>query len=341
LEDTAAAQVGSGVSYTAEDARGLFWGWHPDFESTAVAELVTSRDGQHAWTVRVCKHKETGEHWAASAGVSAGFKASVKPTIPPFRVEPRSVLATMIGWYEIAPDGTVCETPVIVCGPPVIIEGVAELDVNAGAETAWPVKSVLEVLFKAAGVLLDDHNYDRHGWERIEYARRAAREYIEGREPGVDDVWMKTPVSITASHRAHGVPFPTLDGEIADIAAKQRETALARVAELQAEVLRLRARVCVAAEDVELFGITDGKAKRYLLERGWTLGHHYRGGGPDRDPLNLVTLCLDGDAVAALAQDDSLCQAESIAFICWWIAKKQNRSTWDVLEEMAAEEMPW
>lgn len=45
-------------------------------------------------------------------------------------------------------------------------------------DKAWPLRSVLGKLAEAADTLLDDRDYDGHGWEEIDCARKAAREVI-------------------------------------------------------------------------------------------------------------------------------------------------------------------
>ena len=45
----------------------------------------------------------------------------------------------------------------------------------SGNDTAWPLRSVLNVLANAADHLLRDHNCDEHGWEMTSAARDAAR----------------------------------------------------------------------------------------------------------------------------------------------------------------------
>lgn len=108
----------------------------------------------------------------------------------------------------------------------------------------------------------------------------------------------------------------------------------------EAEVQRLRSRVRVEAEDVVHRKITDGRAKRYLLAQGFTLGHRYRGGGPDRDPLDLVQLEWGNEAIVALADlDDDACSGDSIAFVVCWLARKDSRSSWDILDEMTRMEV--
>ena len=47
----------------------------------------------------------------------------------------------------------------------------------------WPVKDVLGKLVEAANILLNDHDYDGHGWEEINVARDKAIEIIERAQP--------------------------------------------------------------------------------------------------------------------------------------------------------------
>lgn len=59
---------------------------------------------------------------------------------------------------------------------------VAELDAKLakllaaiGMDGPWPLTSVLEQLADAADILLQELNYDGHGWEGIKYAADSAR----------------------------------------------------------------------------------------------------------------------------------------------------------------------
>ncbi len=51
--------------------------------------------------------------------------------------------------------------------------------VEPGAiDTPWPARDVVAKLVEAADILLDDKNYDGHGWETIHQARQVAREFL-------------------------------------------------------------------------------------------------------------------------------------------------------------------
>lgn len=100
------------------------------------------------------------------------------------------------------------------------------------------------------------------------------------------------------------------------------------------EVTRLRARVregAVEAEDVERSGLLDADVMRYLTARGWTLGHRYR-----RGDVDFVIMCLDGEPIAALAENEAASTFESIAYVIRDHARKIGSSPWDILDEMAA-----
>lgn len=61
---------------------------------------------------------------------------------------------------------------------------------TVGTGTALPLVLVVDVLAEAVGVLLDEHNYDRHGHEGLRSAQHAAEVYLRGAEP-TDDVMAK------------------------------------------------------------------------------------------------------------------------------------------------------
>lgn len=49
-----------------------------------------------------------------------------------------------------------------------------------GGDTPWPLDDVLERLADAAEHLLDAHSCDAHGYEKVQHAAKAAREYVAG-----------------------------------------------------------------------------------------------------------------------------------------------------------------
>lgn len=106
-----------------------------------------------------------------------------------------------------------------------------------------------------------------------------------------------------------------------------------RAEQAESQVSRLRARLRVEAEDVERAGVTDAHAMRYVLAHGWTHGHRYR-----RGEVDIVVMCLDGEPIAALREhgEPNNEARASIAFIVGRLAKHENRSPWDILDEMAA-----
>lgn len=52
-----------------------------------------------------------------------------------------------------------------------------------GMDKAFPITMVLQVLADAGDHLLDDHNHDGHGHERIRYCTKAAREMLAALQP--------------------------------------------------------------------------------------------------------------------------------------------------------------
>lgn len=49
---------------------------------------------------------------------------------------------------------------------------------DGGLDSAWPARDVVAKLVAAAVILLDDHDYDGHGWEEINAARDVARRHL-------------------------------------------------------------------------------------------------------------------------------------------------------------------
>lgn len=54
----------------------------------------------------------------------------------------------------------------------------ARLEKALRLEDPWCTKDVLRKLAEAADILLNEKDYDGHGWESIEHAGKAAREII-------------------------------------------------------------------------------------------------------------------------------------------------------------------
>jgi hypothetical protein len=55
----------------------------------------------------------------------------------------------------------------------------SELAAPSGSDASpWPSRDVVAKLVEASDILLDDHNYDGHGYELISGARRVAREWL-------------------------------------------------------------------------------------------------------------------------------------------------------------------
>jgi len=50
--------------YTVIDTRDIFYGDHPDFERKPVADIEGDETHWHTWSMRVYKHKTSGEHWS-------------------------------------------------------------------------------------------------------------------------------------------------------------------------------------------------------------------------------------------------------------------------------------
>lgn len=55
-----------------------------------------------------------------------------------------------------------------------------QLSMFTGNDQPWSLREVLKKLVHAADILLDDHQYDGHGWESIHHARAAGRRYLLG-----------------------------------------------------------------------------------------------------------------------------------------------------------------
>jgi len=60
-----------------------------------------------------------------------------------------------------------------------IVKLEAQLEAVVGIETPWPIWSILERLCDAADILLDDKDYDGHGWELLHEARERGRQRID------------------------------------------------------------------------------------------------------------------------------------------------------------------
>lgn len=72
--------------------------------------------------------------------------------------------------------------------PPEAIDAFVEANPPAllsliGSDTPWPLVAVLGTLLEASEHLLKDHNCDRHGWERVVYARDYAAAYLREARP--------------------------------------------------------------------------------------------------------------------------------------------------------------